>query len=65
MTVAHLLFAIVTTAYILRRDPVRGARPGRACTARSTTSYRRRVPMLIPGALRRVGPGGRAGLLAA
>src|SRR5262249_25522956 len=54
MTVAHLLFAVVTTAYILvairfeERDLV-AAHPEYA-------SYRSRVPMLIPGG-RRAGPG--------
>ena len=48
MTVTHLFFALVTTAYILvaiqleERDLVDAFGP-------AYTSYRRRVPMLVPG----------------
>ena len=51
MTVTHLLFALVTTAYILvairleERDLMRG-HPEYA-------AYRRRVPMLLPAWFRR------------
>jgi len=55
MSAAHLVFAIMTTAYILvaiqleERDLV--AEHGEAYD-----SYRRRVPMLVPGAARRPSP---------
>ena len=49
MTLAHLVFAVATTAYIVlaiqfeERDLVRGA-------SGSTRTYRRRVPMIVPRA---------------
>jgi len=55
MTAAHLVFAIMTTAYILvaiqleERDLV-------AEHGASYESYRRRVPMLVPGTARRPSP---------
>jgi protein-S-isoprenylcysteine O-methyltransferase Ste14 len=58
MTVAHLVFAIATTAYIIiaiqfeERDLV-AAHP-------EYEDYRRRVPMLVPFAKRRQTPAGRA-----
>jgi protein-S-isoprenylcysteine O-methyltransferase Ste14 len=63
MTVTHLLFAVMTTAYILvairleERDLL-DAFPEYA-------DYRRRVPMLVPGGRRTVREGGKAGAAAA
>ena len=52
MTAAHLVFAVMTTAYILvairleERDLL-------AYHGADYESYRRRVPMLVPGTARR------------
>ena len=47
MTVAHLFFALATTAYILIAIRLRGARPGGGAR-RAYSEYREQVPMLVP-----------------
>lgn len=52
MTVSHLLFAVMTTAYILLAVPLE-ERDLEASHGDAYRDYRRRVPMLIPGMSRR------------
>ncbi len=59
MTVSHLLFAVMTTAYILLAVPLE-ERDLEAAHGDAYRNYRHRVPMLIPGLSRRAWMGGSA-----